>query len=138
MPFSDLSDNPETKLKEIIKFMEPLQEPDTERIAEVIDEMSIAPRSFVYDFKYYDRQFFKEAEKTVLKEMARLGIKPVFNNRKIPVFYNVPRCAGTFITEQVMWPSLVKEHRENNEKLKQENKRIKYDIAIFFIALFSI
>jgi len=126
VPFSDLIDNPETKLKEIIKYMDPLREPDTDRISEVVDEMNITPRSSIHDFKYYDRQFFKETEKMVLKEMGRLGINPVFNKRKIPVFYHVPRCAGTFIAEQVMWPSLVKEHRENNKKLKQENKPIKY------------
>ena len=110
VPFSELIDNPEAKLKEIIKFMDPLREPDTDRISEVIGEMDITPRRPIQDFKYYDRQLFMETEKKILKELALLDIKPVFNKRKIPVFYHIPRCAGTFVNFRVIFPNLVQEN----------------------------
>ncbi|MBT7241684.1 MAG: hypothetical protein HN878_04295, partial [Candidatus Diapherotrites archaeon] len=52
--------------------------------------------------------------------------------REIPVFYHIPRCAGTFLKFNVMIPSLRKNHQKENDELKQTNKEIPWCQLIRF------
>ena len=125
--FEELLKDPQLSITKAILLMDPSNQVDTKKINSIISDLRIKKRYDVSNFKYYDKKSFESIEARTKSEM-KLILKLNENNssKKIPIFYHVPRCAGTFMIEQIMIPSLLKQHKMNREISKSEEEIYPY------------
>ncbi|MFO8053161.1 MAG: sulfotransferase domain-containing protein [Candidatus Omnitrophota bacterium] len=79
LSYRELTNNPEEKLKSIIRFINPDQSPNINFIKKIISKQNIHKgrntAEKIKEFKYYDSLFFQKLEEKVYSELHKLNMK---------------------------------------------------------------
>lgn len=76
--YRDFITQGETSLARMLRVGWPEEELDEGLVARVVDGHKFVLRNKLPAFRYYDPEFFQLAERTVLPELERLSIEPIF------------------------------------------------------------
>jgi hypothetical protein len=81
--YEEILQSPFSTFVNILKLLEPNKKIDSVFLKEILSKESISNKSHLKDFKYFNKRFFAELEKTVADEMNYAGMEQKFNKPNI-------------------------------------------------------